>query len=132
MGPGSLEECLGCIYEESDDIRVHLEYCTQCRRAYYDLDARNLHDDKYISILQVQRQGNYKPMYDCNKCAWLNITEEDQIQLHKEQHRMVDHICHYYDKRVVHRGSSKQHNEHLYPCFDCMKDGFYYYKSKGE
>lgn len=130
MGPGSLDECLGCMYEESDDIRVHLEYCSHCSRAYYNEEDRELNEDKFTPIFQTRRLGNFKPIFDCNSCAWLNITEEDQEQLYKEQHRMMDHICHYYNKRVIHRGSSKQRNEYLYPCIDCMKEGCCHFKKR--
>lgn len=131
MGPGSLDECLGCVYEESDDIKVHLEYCIHCKRAYYSEEDRDIHEDRYTSVGQPVRMGQFTPVYDCNRCAWLNITEEQQERLYREQRRVVDHICHYYDRRIIHRAMTQDHDSRLYPCRECGKDGFRNYEGRG-
>ena len=134
MGPGSLDECLGCVYEGSDDIKVHLEYCTHCKRAYYSEEDRDMNEDRYTSVSWPVRFGKWEPVYDCNGCVWLNITEEQQEQLYREQRRSIDHICQYYNRRVVHRGPIQKHNPlydaRLYPCVECSKDGFSRYESR--
>lgn len=123
MGPGSIDECLGCVYEESDDIKIHLEYCSHCRRAYYDPDARELHEDKFTPLLRS---------CNCNTCVWLNITVKHQELLYKETRREVPHLCHYYDKRLVHQGTGADGEIHLYPCTSCRRDDFVNYIEKGD
>lgn len=44
-----MSECNGCKYENSTDIKVHLEFCTHCKRAYYSEDERDIHEDKYAT-----------------------------------------------------------------------------------
>ena len=44
-----MSECNGCKYENNTDIKVHLEFCTHCKRAYYSEDERDIHEDKYAT-----------------------------------------------------------------------------------
>lgn len=131
MGPGSLDECLGCMYEESEDIRVHMEYCSGCCRAYYDPDLRNLYDDKFTPQFNSIRFDRREPVYDCNDCIWLNITVEQKERLYKETRRDLPHICQYYDKRIVHQGKGKEGELYLYPCTSCRRDNFRNYEECG-
>jgi hypothetical protein len=39
--------CEGCIYENSTDIRIHLEKCTHCKRAYSQQKDREIHKDLF-------------------------------------------------------------------------------------
>lgn len=41
-----MNDCEGCRYENSTDIRMHLEFCTYCQRAYAGID-RYYHVDRY-------------------------------------------------------------------------------------
>ena len=47
-----MNECQGCKYEESTDIKIHLEVCTHCKRAYQAEEDRDMHEDKYVNILR--------------------------------------------------------------------------------
>lgn len=132
MELGSLDECLGCIYEESDHIRVHLEYCIDCKRAHYDPDIRNLFDDKFVPSFHSLRFDRSEPLFNCNKCKWINITVEDNNQLYKETRREINHICHYYNKRLLHRGKGRDGSIYLYPCTNCRRDGFINYYEGGK
>ena len=58
---------------------------------------------------------------DCNKCAWLNITEEEQEKL-KGMHKGM-HICKFYMKRVIHNTNRQTHASRLHPCRECYEDG---------
>lgn len=40
----------GTEYENSTDIKVHLEFCTNCKRAYSNEEDREFHEDKYRTI----------------------------------------------------------------------------------
>lgn len=45
-----MNDCKGCIYENSTDIEVHLEFCTNCKRAYSNEEDREFHEDKYETV----------------------------------------------------------------------------------
>ena len=45
-----MNDCKGCRYENSTDIKVHLEFCTNCKRAYSNKEDREFHEDKYRTI----------------------------------------------------------------------------------
>lgn len=40
-------DCKGCKYENSTDIEICLEFCTDCKRAYSNEEDREFHEDKY-------------------------------------------------------------------------------------
>lgn len=42
-----MDECNGCVREDSTDICEHIEFCHHCRRAYYDPFERSIHADLY-------------------------------------------------------------------------------------
>ena len=42
-----MDECNGCKYEESTDIKIHMQYCLHCKRGYLAEEARDLHDDLF-------------------------------------------------------------------------------------
>ena len=41
-------ECDGCEYSESTDMKIHVEYCNYCKRNKYDEFERDIHEDFYI------------------------------------------------------------------------------------
>ena len=41
-------ECSGCYYERSTDIKVCLGICTYCKRAYLMERDREMHEDLYV------------------------------------------------------------------------------------
>lgn len=47
-----MNECQGCKYEDSTDIKIHLEFCTHCKRAYQAEEDRDMHEDKYVRNLE--------------------------------------------------------------------------------
>lgn len=42
-----MDECRGCIWDNSTDICIHLQFCTRCKRAYYEPFERSIHADLY-------------------------------------------------------------------------------------
>lgn len=42
-----VNECSGCKYENSTNIKEHLENCTHCKRAYHSKEDREIHKDLY-------------------------------------------------------------------------------------
>ena len=42
-----VNECSGCKYEKSINIKEHLENCTHCKRAYHNKEDREIHKDLY-------------------------------------------------------------------------------------
>jgi hypothetical protein len=55
---------------------------------------------------------------DCNDCKYLNITESEQRHIGNH----IPHFCTKYNKRVIHRASSRRHSGYLYPCEECEKE----------
>ena len=55
---------------------------------------------------------------DCNDCKSLNITEKEQRRLGHQ----IPHVCTKYNKRVIHRATSRNHKARLYPCEECEKE----------
>lgn len=45
-----MNECQGCKYEKSTDIKISLEFCTHCKRAYQAEEDRDMHEDKYVRM----------------------------------------------------------------------------------
>lgn len=66
---------------------------------------------------KTQYLGEWVWQADCNNCAYLNLTEEQQEYQNKGIHR-----CLYYDERVFHRTNNQIHNRMIYPCDKCYKD----------
>lgn len=59
----------------------------------------------------------------CDKCAWINMTEDEQESLAVlGRHHIPFHMCTYYDKRVIHDSRMLQPNHDIYPCDECVKD----------
>ena len=54
---------------------------------------------------------------DCNDCAYLNMTEEEQEYKGRGMHK-----CLFYDKRVIHGTNNRIHSEMIHPCNECEKD----------
>lgn len=57
---------------------------------------------------------------DCNDCEYLNITEKEQRRT--KHGNDIPHVCTKYNKRVIHRASSRYHKARLYPCEECEKE----------
>ena len=47
---GNMNDCKGCKYENSTDIEICLEFCTNCKRAYSNEEDRQFHKDKYEAV----------------------------------------------------------------------------------
>lgn len=71
-----------------------------------------------MGILQMINDVN------CNNCACISLTEEEQVDTRES------HICTHYNKRVFHNDFHSNPNPYpwLFPCLECVKDSFKYYK----
>ena len=60
-------------------------------------------------------------LQDCNLCKYVNLTESEQDiefdERNREGHKS-DHICHKFNKRVLHGGQSKLLTR-ITPCIEC-------------
>lgn len=65
---------------------------------------------------------------DCNNCAWLNYTEEEQKYLSGN----VAHICTLYHTRVIHGTNEVIHASYIRPCLLCEMDKFYMFRKRKE
>lgn len=66
-------------------------------------------------------------LIDCNNCENINITEFQQ----NFRGTKDDHICKYYNKRIIHRCTSAcTHETRIYPCYDCEKEQYRNYKER--
>ncbi len=65
---------------------------------------------------------------NCNYCKYINMTEEEQ-NLIKEK---LPHICKFYNKRVIHRLTSRKYESHnfIYTCEECEKDNYKNFKKR--
>ncbi|MBD5504559.1 MAG: hypothetical protein HDR09_12755 [Lachnospiraceae bacterium] len=63
--------------------------------------------------------------YDCNYCTHINMTEDEQID------KRSPHICLWYGKCVRHRVVTKKHSAFLFPCDECVNDGYSGFERKG-
>lgn len=73
------------------------------------------------NIYKAKYLGKPINLIDCNNCAWLNITEEEQEKIKGL------HICQFYNHRVIHRTNCLKHSSILYPCDECYKDDNKYF-----
>lgn len=48
MSTELIDECKNCKYEESTDIKEHMEFCLHCKRAYLVKEERDLHKDLFV------------------------------------------------------------------------------------
>ena len=72
-----------------------------------------------MSEFRAYYLGNLIKLVDCNECAYLNMTEDEQEY---EYEGKYIHKCLFYDERVFHRTNNLIHNTRLYPCDKCYKD----------
>lgn len=49
-GCSRMNDCRGCKYENSKDIEIHLEFCTNCKRAYSNEEDMEFHEDRYETV----------------------------------------------------------------------------------
>lgn len=57
-----MNDCDGCKYERSTDIETHLEFCTDCKRAYSSEEDRGLvkhHTMRFLTQLQEKELREY-------------------------------------------------------------------------
>ena len=98
-----MNDCKGCRYESSTDIEVHLEFCTNCKRAYSNEEDREFlynsrvirykregieegtrkgieqgTKEKEIEIVRNMKEMNY-PIEDIKKITGLSIEEIEKI-----------------------------------------------------
>ena len=45
-----MSDCKGCKYENSTDVEIFLEFCADCKRAYFSEEDREFHEDKYKTV----------------------------------------------------------------------------------
>ena len=64
---------------------------------------------------------------NCNRCKWLEPTEEEQ----EASNLKVPHYCYKYYKRIFHRTNETIHEPFLWPCKDCLNDGCEQYIERG-
>lgn len=73
-----------------------------------------------IEVREIQKMLNTK-ISDCNKCPYLDITEEKQNEIFSKTGKKPNHICTKYNKRVFHMCalSVKQEHSKLFPLAEC-------------
>ena len=62
---------------------------------------------------------------DCNDCAYLMVTENQQEEIKQCGFGFAPHICTKFDKRVFHRVGAtrtRNHSSYLHPCEECEKE----------
>lgn len=79
----------------------------------------------YLSQVQLEPIKQY----NCNQCAYLNITEEQQQHVIK-RNMHNEHICLLYGERVKHETNCLKHDSFLHPCKECVKDCYRYYERR--
>lgn len=52
------DECLGCKYDDSTNIAIHLQFCINCKRAYSRESERDIHEDLYEPIYNDKEVPN--------------------------------------------------------------------------
>lgn len=80
------------------------------------------------NVFRAHFMGEPIRLYDCNRCGFLDLTEQEQQALADKCFR--NHYCTFYRKRVVHRTSNLIHNERLYPCQECETDKYVHYTER--
>ena len=80
------------------------------------------------NVFRAHFMGEPIRLYDCNRCGFLDLTEQEQQALADKCFR--NHYCTFYRKRVVHRTSNLIHDERLYPCGECENDKYVHYKER--
>lgn len=43
-----MDDCSCCKYENSTDIKIHMEFCLHCKRGYFAEEERDLHEDLFV------------------------------------------------------------------------------------
>lgn len=60
---------------------------------------------------------------DCNKCHFVDITEQVQNLVYNKIKRKLPHICKFYKRQVKHEG----YHPFIVPCWECIKDEYVHY-----
>ena len=66
----------------------------------------------------------------CNDCIWIDLTEDEQESLRVLERLIPPHICTKYGERVIHNSTSRTLNRDIYPCGDCINDGYCLFKDR--
>lgn len=70
-----------------------------------------LSKEEKSEIDNVYKMFNTK-ISDCNKCPYLNITEEKQNEIYKETGIKPPHLCRKYKAKVIHKCAISKKEEH--------------------
>lgn len=126
----TFEECLDYIEKETGC--KYLDWQKEFFRTIYDypeLYITPTRQDGIIPLYEAQitldkllgvNEMEFSTTMDCNNCEHLNMTEAEQNAI--EHGAYIPHICKKYNRRVLHHTTSIIHNEHIYPCDECLKE----------
>lgn len=79
-----------------------------------------LSEEEIIETNKIYKMFNTN-ISDCNKCPYLNITEEKQNEIYRQIGIKPIHICRKYNVRVIHKCALSNKEEHykLFPLDGC-------------
>lgn len=81
--------------------------------------SKQIKNDLRDEIFRAHIFGRpFEPAPDCNRCMYINLTEREQ------QYTPGIHKCIGYGKRLHHRAITKIHDDFIYPCEECVRDGY--------
>ena len=66
----------------------------------------------------LEKLGEWIAPENCNKCEYINMTEDEQHKAEKDS----PHMCLKYKKRVFHNSSRPGYHEMIYPCKECIEE----------
>ena len=72
--------------------------------------------------------NEWKPTPNCNNCAYVSITEEEQEVMIRP---VPGHVCRQYNRTVKHLSSNLKHNTYIHPCKECAGDKYCNFKERG-
>ena len=65
-----------------------------------------------------EKLGEWIAPENCNKCEYINMTEDEQHKAEKGS----PHMCLKYKKRVFHNSSRPGYHEMIRPCKECIEE----------
>lgn len=108
------------ISHTREDSGEHYAY-VKCKEL---IERQPVIEGSFVKIEQA-KSGKEIHFKDCNKCKWLNMTEEEQgLAVSKP------HFCEFYNKRIYHRSQELIHSGYLWPCHECTRDEFTNFKER--
>lgn len=69
-------------------------------------------------------------IFDCNKCAKNSLTESEQKEARTRTGLHWPHYCGVYHTQLFHRTQNRDHDSYIYPCSECMNDGYKNYTER--